>query len=112
MGINVADRARELRDHLNRHAYRYYVLAQPTISDAEYDQLLSELISIEKEYPELVTPDSPSQRVGSDLDSDFLKVTHVRPVLSLANAFNVEDLRAWEARNRKLAPDVAWAYVV
>ena len=112
MGIKVADRAAELRVCLNRHAYRYYVLAQPTIPDAEYDRLFLELTELEKKYPELVTPDSPTQRVGSDLDSDFVKTTHVRPVLSLANAFNVQDLKAWEVRNRKLAPDTAFTYVV
>ncbi|MCY3594284.1 MAG: NAD-dependent DNA ligase LigA, partial [Bacteroidetes bacterium] len=89
MGISVADRAAELRTSLNRHAYRYYVLARPTITDAEYDQLLSELTALENEYPELVTPDSPTQRVGSDLDSDFVKTSHLRPVLSLANAFGI-----------------------
>jgi len=112
MEINVADRAAVLRVNLNQHAYRYYVLAQPTISDAEYDRLLRELIAIEKEHPELVTPDSPTRRVGSDLDSDFLKITHVRPVLSLANAFNSEDLKAWEVRNRRLVSNAAWTYVV
>ncbi|MXX97788.1 MAG: NAD-dependent DNA ligase LigA [Rhodothermaceae bacterium] len=112
MGISVADRAAELRTSLNRHAYRYYVLARPTITDAEYDQLLSELTALENEYPELVTPDSPTQRVGSDLDSDFVKTSHLRPVLSLANAFGIEDLSAWETRNRKLVPGEAFAYVV
>ena len=112
MGISVADRAAELRTSLNRHAYRYYVLARPTITDAEYDQLLSELTALENEYPELVTSDSPTQRVGSDLDSDFLKTSHLRPVLSLANAFSIEDLSAWETRNRKLVSGEAFAYVV
>ncbi len=112
MGISVADRAAELRTSLNRHAYRYYVLARPTITDAEYDQLLSELTALENEHPELVTSDSPTQRVGSDLDSDFLKTSHLRPVLSLANAFSIEDLSAWETRNRKLVSGEAFAYVV
>ncbi len=112
MGISVADRAAELRTSLNRHAYRYYVLARPTITDAEYDQLLSELTALENEHPEVVTPDSPTQRVGSDLDSDFLKTSHLRPVLSLANAFGIEDLSAWETRNRKLVPGEAFTYVV
>lgn len=112
MGISVADRAAELRTSLNRHAYRYYVLARPTITDAEYDQLLSELTTLEDEHPELVTPDSPTQRVGSDLDSDFVKTSHLRPVLSLANTFGIEDLSAWERRNRKLVPGEAFTYVV
>ena len=112
MGISVADRAAELRARLHRHAHRYYVLAQPTISDAEYDQLLAELTALENKYPELATPDSPTRRVGSDLDSDFSKTRHQRPVLSLANAFSTEDLSAWETRNRKLIPDVEFTYVV
>ncbi len=112
MGISVADRAAELHARLHRHAHRYYVLAQPTISDAEYDQLLAELTALENKYPELATPDSPTRRVGSDLDSDFSKTRHQRPVLSLANAFSTEDLSAWEIRNRKLIPDVEFTYVV
>ncbi len=112
MEISVADRAAELRTSLNRHAYRYYVLARPTVTDAVYDQLFLELIELENEYPELVTPDSPTQRVGSDLDSDFVKTTHLRPVLSLANAFSIEDLFAWQIRNQKLVPDESFTYVV
>lgn len=112
MGIAVADRAAELRDCLNRHAYRYYVLSNPVISDAEYDHLLQELTVLEEQYPELITPDSPTQRVGSDLDSDFSKTTHLRPVLSLSNAFGIEDLRAWEIRNHKLLPDAKFSYVL
>lgn len=112
MGISVADRAAELRASLNRHAYRYYVLSAPTISDAEYDRLLAELAVLEKENPKLVTRDSPTQRVGSDLDSDFLKTSHIRPVLSLANAFSKEDLLAWETRNQKLISGKKFAYVV
>ncbi len=112
MEISIADRAAELRECLNRHAYRYYVLAQPTITDPEYDQILLELIELETENPNLITPDSPTQRVGSDLDADFIKTTHVRPVLSLANAFSVQDLKAWEARNRRLIQDAAFRYVI
>ena len=112
MGTSIADRAAELRTHLNRHSYQYYVLASPTITDAEYDALFQELSALEAKHPELITPDSPTLRVGSDLASDFAKTPHVRPVLSLANAFSGEDLRAWEARNHKLVPDAVFAYVV
>ncbi len=112
MTISVADRAAELRACLNKHAYQYYVLSQPTISDAEYDQLFKELVTLEQDYPDLSTPDSPTRRVGSDLDSDFLKTTHIRSVLSLANAFNEQDLRAWETRNQKLLSDHKFQYVV
>ncbi|MCY4234125.1 MAG: NAD-dependent DNA ligase LigA [Bacteroidetes bacterium] len=112
METSIADRAAELRACLNKHAYQYYVLSHPTISDAEYDQLFQELVTLEQDNPELFTPDSPTQRVGSDLDSDFLKTTHVRPVLSLANAFDAQDLKAWEIRNQKLLPDHDFKYVV
>ncbi len=83
------------------------MLSDPVISDAEYDKLYHELRHIEEEHPELITPDSPTQRAGSDLSEDFPKVQHPAPVLSLANAFSDEDLRAWEERNRKLIPDDA-----
>lgn len=112
MRLKVADRVEKLRVSLHQYAHQYYVLSQPTISDVEYDQLYRELTELEKEFPALVTPDSPTQRVGSDLDSDFVKTTHLRPVLSLANAFNLGDLQVWESRNRKLAPDGAFQYVV
>jgi len=112
MRASVMDRAAELRACINKHAYQYYVLAQPTISDAEYDQLFQELITLEEQHPEIFTADSPTHRVGSDLDSDFLKTTHVRPVLSLANAFHTEDLKAWETRNQNLLPDCNFNYVV
>ncbi len=112
MGTSIADRAAELRTHLNRHSYQYYVLASPTITDAEYDALFQELSALEAKHPELITPDSPTLRVGSDLASDFAKTPHVRPVLSLANAFSGEDLQAWEARNHKLVPNAVFAYVV
>ncbi len=97
-------RAAELREALQRHNYEYYVQHQPTVSDDEYDRLLRELHDIESAHPELVTPDSPTQRAGSDLSDDFSKVTHLTPVLSLANAFDEDDLRAWELRNLRLLP--------
>ena len=112
MSIEIADRIAQLRNSLHQYAHQYYVLSQPTVSDAEYDQLFRELTELEKGHPELMTPDSPTQRVGSDLDSDFVKTTHLRPVLSLANAFSLDDLEAWELRNRKLDPDSVFHYVV
>lgn len=99
-----ADRAAELRDQLNFHSYRYYVLGQPIVTDAEYDLLYRELQQIEAEHPELITPDSPTQRAGSDLSEDFPKVRHPAPILSLSNAFSEDDLRAWEERNLRLLP--------
>lgn len=112
MDTSIRDRASWLRAHLNRHSHQYYVLASPTITDAEYDALFQELSALEGKHPDLITPDSPTLRVGSDLASDFAKTPHVRPVLSLANAFSREDLQAWEARNHKLVPGSVFAYVV
>ncbi|MEO1645547.1 MAG: NAD-dependent DNA ligase LigA, partial [Chloroflexota bacterium] len=101
----IADRAAELREQLHYHSYRYYILNDPIITDGEYDKLYHELVQIEDEHPELRTPDSPTQRVGSDLDSDFDKVQHAAPILSLSNAFDADDLQKWEDRNQKLLPD-------
>ena len=97
-------RAAQLREQLQRHNYQYYVRHEATVSDEEYDRLLRELRDLEEAHPELVTPDSPTQRAGSDLSDDFSKVRHLAPVLSLANAFDAEDLRAWEQRNHRLLP--------
>lgn len=102
---DVVQRAAKLREELNYHIYRYYILTDPIITDGEYDRLYHELVQIEQDNPELRTPDSPTQRVGSDLESNFEKVAHPAPILSLSNAFNAEDLQKWEERNRKLLPD-------
>ena len=102
---DIAQRAEKLRSELHHHIYRYNVLNDPIITDSEYDKLYHELVQIEQDNPELRTPDSPTQRVGSDLDSDFPKVPHPAPILSLSNAFDEEDLQKWEDRNRKLLPD-------
>lgn len=85
----------ELRRTINDHNYRYHVLDQPVVSDAEYDQLLAELRTIEEEHPEWITPDSPSQRAGAQPSAKFSKVRHPAPILSLSNAFTEADLRAW-----------------
>jgi DNA ligase (NAD+) len=97
---NVAQRAASLRDELNEHGYRYYVLDDPLITDDKYDALLDELRAIEAEHPELLTPDSPTQRTGGEPVSELTKVTHRQPMLSLANARSEEELRAWTARMR------------
>ncbi|HLD94344.1 MAG TPA: NAD-dependent DNA ligase LigA [Anaerolineales bacterium] len=88
----------ELRREINDHNYRYHVLDQPVISDAEYDKLLAELRAIEDEHPEWITPDSPSQRAGDQPSAKFSKVRHPAPILSLGNAFSEADLRAWFER--------------
>jgi DNA ligase (NAD+) len=98
LNSDVAKRAEELRAQLEYHGRRYYVLDDPEISDAEYDALLNELRAIEAEHPELLTPDSPTQRVGAKPLEKFEQVRHLQPMLSLANARNEDELRAWEKR--------------
>ena len=95
-----ADRAAELRRELEYHNHRYYALDDPEIGDDAYDALLDELRALEAEHPELVTPESPTQRVGAEPVSRLEKVTHLQPMLSLANARSEEELRAWVDRMR------------
>lgn len=87
-----------LRAVIRFHEYRYYVLNDPLISDAEYDKLYKSLEALEKKHPELITPDSPTQRVGADLNEDFVTVQHLVPMLSLENSYNPDDVIAWEKR--------------
>jgi DNA ligase (NAD+) len=105
--IDVKDPAQyninDLRDVLRFHEYRYYVQNDPFISDAEYDSLYKLLEKIEKEAPQLVTPDSPTQRVGSGLVKDFPKVEHLVPMLSLENSYNADDLLDWDRKARELS---------
>jgi DNA ligase (NAD+) len=98
-----AERAEQLRAELRHHEHLYYVLDAPEISDAEYDALMNELKRIETAHPELVTPDSPTQRVGGKPAEGFQKVRHSRPMLSLDNAYSAEELAAWDRRVRELA---------
>jgi DNA ligase (NAD+) len=101
----LSARADELRRELERASYEYYVLDRPTISDAQYDKLYRELVELEEAYPTLRTPDSPTQRVGAEPASQLAKHTHLVPMLSLSNAFNDEELAAWEERIVRLAGD-------
>src|SRR6478736_530260 len=91
-------RAAELRDRIDEANHRYHVLDQPTIDDAEYDALLRELLQLEAEHPNLVTPDSPTQRVGAPPSTQFATVAHPQPMLSLANAKNEQEFLAWGER--------------
>jgi DNA ligase (NAD+) len=91
-------RAKELREAIDHHSYRYHVLDDPEIADAEYDALVGELISIEETYPDLVTPDSPTQRVGAPPSEMFAPVAHRTPMMSLDNCFTLEELKAWGGR--------------
>lgn len=97
------------------HEWRYYIQNDPVVSDYEYDQLFKQLEKIEAEYPELVNPDSPTQRVSADLTEDFAQVEHLTPMLSLANSYNAEDLNDWDASIKRflnIDPDAAIAYGV
>ena len=96
--ISPAKKAAELRSELNYHGHRYYTLDAPEISDGQYDALLRELREIESEHPELLTVDSPTQRVGGDPSPAFSEVQHARPMLSLGNAFDFDELEAWHKR--------------
>jgi DNA ligase (NAD+) len=105
-GISQEIKARieELRQEVNFHNYRYHVMQSPVVSDYEYDLLLRELQELETQYPQLITPDSPTQRVGAEPSERFVRVQHPSPILSLANAFNAEEVRAWFERIVKLDP--------
>jgi DNA ligase (NAD+) len=100
--MTTFDRYTQLKQELSFHLYRYHVLDDPVISDAEYDKLWNEFKALEAEHPEWITPDSPSQRAGNVASEKFEKVRHPRPILSLANCFGAEDARAWYERIRKL----------
>lgn len=103
----------DLRRVLAYHNYRYYVLDDPEISDQEYDRLMRNLREVEARHPEWITPDSPTQRVGAEPREAFARVTHPVPMLSLADAFTEEDLRAWFDRIQRLVPaDTRWEFVV
>jgi DNA ligase (NAD+) len=105
-GQSVQVRIEQLRKDLHYHNYRYHVLQSPVISDYEYDKMLRELQELEATHPELVTPDSPTQRAGAEPSERFVRVQHPAPILSLANAFNGDEVRAWFDRITKLDPRV------
>lgn len=105
MDSHAEKRVRELQTLLNQYNYEYHVLDKPSVPDSEYDRLLRELIDYEDKYPELQTPDSPTQRVGGEVLSMFEKVEHTSPMLSLGNAFNEADLRDFDRKVRQAVGD-------
>jgi DNA ligase (NAD+) len=110
--VTPAERIERLRQEIRRHEELYYVQAKPEISDAAFDALMHELQALEQQHPELVTPDSPTQRVGGRPAEGFVEVEHLQPMLSLDNAFDQEELRAFDARVRKgLGLEISPAYV-
>ena len=106
-----ANEIEKLRNEIRRHEDLYYVLDSPEISDREYDQLLEKLQQLEQAHPELLTPDSPTQRVGGRPAEGFAEVVHRLPMLSLDNSYNIDELRAFDERCRKLAGGKAPEYV-
>jgi DNA ligase (NAD+) len=110
-GKSAAKNIEKLREEIRRHEDLYYVQDSPEISDREYDRLVEELQKLEQAHPELITPDSPTQRVGGRPAEGFAEVVHSRPMLSLDNTYNIEELRAFDERCRKLADGRPFEYV-
>src|SRR5437762_12678654 len=100
---NVQAELESLREQIRYHEYRYYVLDDPELSDSEFDRLMNDLKKLEAEHPELITADSPTQRVGGKPREGFVKVPHSISMLSLDNAYSEEELRSWERRVHELA---------
>src|SRR5262249_14075970 len=94
-----------LAEEIRGHDHAYYVEAKPTISDQDYDRLYRELLDLEKEFPDLITPDSPSQRVSGEPLTEFKPVQHLSPMMSLDNTYSQEEVREFVARVQRLAPD-------
>ncbi|HZK11208.1 MAG TPA: NAD-dependent DNA ligase LigA, partial [Atribacterota bacterium] len=109
---NILKKIEELREKIRNHNYCYYILDDPTVSDAEYDQLMKELADWETKYPQYINPSSPTQRVGIEPVSKFATVKHIVPMLSLANAFSKEELRAFDQRVKKQIPEEKLEYAV
>lgn len=105
-------RVRELREEIESHNYKYYVEDNPVISDYEYDKLMSELVELERQFPDLVSPDSPTQRVGGAPIKEFRQVRHAFPMLSLDNTYNMEELAEFDKRVKKLIPGQEFGYTV
>ncbi|MDA0323607.1 MAG: NAD-dependent DNA ligase LigA [Verrucomicrobia bacterium] len=108
----ASKRARALRGKLNNHNHLYYVLAKPEITDREYDTLYRELVDLEDQFPDLKTPDSPTERVGGAPLSEFRSVSHSVPMLSLSNTYSKDEIREFDARCRKLLENRAFSYMM
>src|SRR5512142_332709 len=102
----------QLIEEIRQHDYAYYVLAQPSISDQEYDRLYHELIDLETQFPQLITPESPTQRVGGQPLKEFKPVRHLQPMLSLDNTYSQEELREFVNRLKRLLPGEEMEWVV
>jgi DNA ligase (NAD+) len=111
VSASILKRIESLRAQLRAHDYRYYVLAQPTISDQEYDRLMRELLDLEEAHPATISPDSPSQRVGGQPTKEFQTVTHAVPMLSLSNTYNEDEVREFDRRVRSVLGQEQFRYV-
>jgi DNA ligase (NAD+) len=109
--VSIPQAIERLREEIRRHEELYYVLDNPQISDAEYDALLEKLQKLEQEHPDQITPDSPTQRVGGGPAAGFSEVVHRRPMLSLDNSYNIDELRAFDQRCQRLADGRSLEYV-
>ncbi len=108
---NLRSEIEHLREKIREHNHRYYVLNEPTVSDYEYDMLLEQLIQLERQHPEWITPDSPTQRVGGEPTKSFPPVTHAIPMLSLGNTYTQEELHDFEKRVQNILPEETFQYV-
>src|SRR5829696_903417 len=109
--VSLERRVDTLRKTIEKHNYDYYILDQPTATDAEYDALFRELREIETAHPELISPESPTQRVGIAPQSRFSQIRHPLPMLSLSNVYDRADLDAWAARLERILPGAHFTYV-
>src|SRR3954468_22452569 len=101
MPESIEKRLAKLRDQLNRANHLYYIEARPSVSDREYDALMQELIDLEREHPDLITPDSPTQRVGGEVQTALKSVRHAIPMMSIDNTYSEAEVRAFDERMRK-----------
>ena len=109
----ATEKIEELRENIRHHNYLYYVKAQPEISDREFDALMDELQELEDRFPDLVTPDSPTRKVGGQPVDEFETAEHLQPMLSIDNTYNEDELREWDDRvGRMLGDDETWSYVI
>lgn len=108
--LEAQARIEKLREEINHHRYLYYALDAPELTDAMFDGLNNELKKIEAEFPELITPDSPTQRIGAEPLDKFQKVTHSQPMMSLFDAFSEQDMLDWQGRLQKIVPGTSWQY--
>ena len=112
MSDSTKNRIEALRNTIERHNYRYYIDDEPEISDLEFDRLMKELQDLERQYPELITPDSPTQRVGGQPIEGFRQVAHRIPMLSIENTYNEEEVREFDARIQRWLEEEKPSYVV